>query len=210
LKPTFAYCAARYLDLWARKESDLCARLRSPTAKSIRDALAHFNVSRGFPGIARPNIGAKVAELLVQHDRHVSPKTAPLLVQEFASALEKLGYDNLLSAASKLLWLRSRSPFLIVDSRAVRALKTRGPSFEKKDYASYAKSWRVAYSKHEFEISKALTGLPRFVQFTAAAHLGRAAVAGLVREPWFAERTFDQYLWLVGAPKTDSTPADAT
>lgn len=205
MKPTFTYCAARYLDVWLRKESDLVQGLRSPTHKSIRASLAHFNVSRGFSGIANSQTSGKVAALLLEHDRYVTPKTAPTRVVNFASALESdLGYDNLLSAASKLLWLRSRSPFVIFDNRAANALELEGKTFQRRDYSSYYHAWRDAYSNHQDAISQALSQLSRFVDFTAAAHFGEGHLAQLVSQNWFSERTFDQYLWLVGAPKESS------
>ena len=101
MNPTFKYCAVRYLDVWLRKESTLVEGLKSPTPDSIRAGLAHFKVSRGFAGIDDPKVGCKVAQLLLRHDRYVTPKTAPSRVIDFARELESdLGYDNLLSAAS--------------------------------------------------------------------------------------------------------------
>lgn len=202
MKPTFAYCAARYLDVWVRKESSLAQGMRAPTPASIRASLAHFNVSRGFAEIDNDQLCNKVATRLIEHDKYVTPKTAATRVIDFAATLTAdFGYDNLLSAASKLLWLRSRSPFIIFDNRAADALELEGNEFKRRDYASYCQAWKTAYSENQNAISEALKKLPRFIEFTAAAHLGSPSLVELVSQDWFAERTFDQYLWLIGAPK---------
>lgn len=200
--PSLSYCAARSLDNWVRSEAAHHAAMQSPTASSVRSALAYFKVSRGFAGIAKPNIGQKVASLLVEHGKYITRKTAPTRVAELASAFEKeLDSNNLLSAASKLLWLRSLDPFVIYDSRAVRALALE-QRFDKRNYASYAQAWRLAYRSRQADIHRALKKLPKFADFTAAANRGESYIAKVVSCEWFEDRVFDQYLWLVGSPKT--------
>ncbi|MFC4311410.1 hypothetical protein ACFPN2_20085 [Steroidobacter flavus] len=176
--------------------------MQTPDADSVRSALAYFKVSRGFAGIAKPDIGKKIASLLVDHSKRVTPKTAPTRVSELASAFEReLDSNNLLSAASKLLWLRSRTPFVIYDSRAVRALSLE-QRFDKRNYASYSQAWKLAYRSRQADIHHALKNLPKFAHFTAAADRGETYIAEIASHEWFAERVFDQYLWLVGDPKT--------
>lgn len=158
MQPTFHHCAARYLDVWLRTESRLFDSLRSPSRESLRSALTHFRVSRGFGGIAEEGTADTVISLLVRRDRYVTPKTAPKRVIDLATDLENhLGYDNLLSASSKLLWLRCRSPFVIMDKRAADALEIEGESFPRRDYASYFEAWRNRFTHHRDAIAEALT-----------------------------------------------------
>lgn len=202
MTPTFEYCAARFLDHWVSSEAKHHKALQAPSAASVRAALAYFKVSRGFAGIEKPSVGTMIAKLVVAHARRVTPDSAPRRVTKLAEAFcTELGFNNLLSASSKLLWLHKRSPFVIFDSRATRALRQMGWQIDPYSYVAYVRAWRSAYSDHLPNIQRAVCKLPDFVEFTAAASLNRTYVNAVVSESWFAERTFDQYLWIIGRPR---------
>lgn len=200
--PTLEYCAARFLDHWARSEKEHFRAMQNPGPESIRSALAYFRVSRGFSGIKSSETGRKVADCLKTHSQYVTSKTATKRVEDLASAFQgELGFDNLLSAASKLLWLRRRSPFIIYDSRAIRGLKSLGFPTKNGDYTEYYSTWQCAFEAHHREIDRAARTLPKFASFTAAAAMKKFELSKLTQADWFLERTFDQFLWIIGEPK---------
>ena len=201
--PSFEYCAAKYLDLWIRKEELMHTRLQSvqPSAGSVRAALALFKVSRGFSEIEKSKQQKTVAKLLREYGGAVSRKTVVARVTELANAFQKpFGMTNI-SAASKLLWLRLRDPVVLFDSRAVKALRHFGHDLNSQDYSSYYTAWQTQFSCDRKAVRSAALKLPGHYRFTAAAHLGRGYVEQICAQDWFVERVYDQYLWQVGAPR---------
>jgi hypothetical protein len=174
--------------------------MQRPNSESIRAVLAHFRVSRGFAGIAEPKIGHRVALLLAEHSKYITPKTVPSRVSGLAASpnFGKKSHHNI-SAASKLLWMYRRAPFVIYDSRTLHALQRENANLESGDYHAYYRAWRDAYQAERPRIRAALDRLPGFVAFTAMAENGEKDLRALIHEDWFAERVFDQYLWLSGA-----------
>jgi hypothetical protein len=187
--PTFEYCAARFLDLWIRQERSLYEAMQRPDDKAIRDVLAHFRVSRSFAGIAGAEIGIRIAALLKEHGKYITPKTAPLRVTSLAAS-PTFGSESQLniSAASKLLWMRWRTPFVIYDSRALRALQRDNGQLERGDYHAYYHVWRDAFEAAVPRLRVALQHLPRFVAFTALGEGGEREVRAMAHEEWFVER----------------------
>lgn len=68
------------------------------------------------------------------------------------------------------------------------------------DYANFYDYWRDAFERHQIQVERAVGALPKIQEFTAASGWDKTAVQKLTSTRWFAERTFDQFLWLVGAP----------
>ena len=121
-------------------------------------------------------------------------------VSGLAKKFEKEFERRNLSAASKLLWIRHRSPYLVYDSRALRALKRYPLKVKSADYASYEMAWRSAYEKHKTEINKSADGLVSLQPYVKHWHPTKDSLRRLVREPWFKERVFDIALWENGVP----------
>jgi hypothetical protein len=202
MQQSFEYCALRYLLLWEQKERGIHARMsHDPSPEDLRKALHHFRVSRGFKGLDEGNNadlvlsalrGVGTGQSLLPEDRVES------LATQFS---EDFGRSNL-SAATKLLWLTYRRPYLIYDARAAAALsKELGYEFTKRSYAEYASAWRAAYKRHKTEVVAAAEQLPNLQPFFSAWHDSPASIEKLIRKPWFLERIFDVYLWELGAPQ---------
>ena len=64
-----------------------------------------------------------------------------------------------LSAASKLLWLRYKSPYIVCDLRAVTTLKKLGCRFNDRKYSEYCEQWKAQYQKRESQIKTAASRL---------------------------------------------------
>ena len=89
------------------------------------------------------------------------------------------GKKELLSAATKLLWLMHKDPVIIYDSQ-VRA----APRVPPGDYPRYVGWWHLMYSRHASGIRAATSRM-------------RGSGVPFDRE-WFRRRVFDMYLWAEG------------
>lgn len=102
-----------------------------------------------------------------------------------------------LSAASKLLWLSCREPFIVYDARAVKALaRNFGHRFN--DYTEYSNAWRKEYARAEDSIRAAVQQLPKGRIFMRSCSFTDQELLDLAKEVWFTERVFDVFLWEVG------------
>ena len=119
-------------------------------------------------------------------------------VEELANCLKREFGQYNLSAASKLLWLRQRKPYIIYDSRAVKALKNADEVFDTRSYFEYSKAWKRQYSFHRSRIKSACERLVEIRDFLPAWYISERSMTKVVTETWFRERVFDIYLWEVG------------
>ena len=190
-----AYCALRYLLLWEQHEKELHASMSTtPNLESLRKSLHYFRVSRTFRGIDNEATANLVLTALLgaTDSGDVSPAEA---VGQLAVRFTRDFQQNNLSAATKLLWLRHRRPFLVYDARAVAALKDMNYKFDTRSYAEYAEAWISAYKENKDSVLDAVALLPALQPFLASWHLSSASIERLVQKPWFRERVFDIFLW---------------
>jgi hypothetical protein len=122
-------------------------------------------------------------------------------VNELARALKsKFGQFNV-SAASKLLWLSYRCPFIICDSRATKALKKKfGHKHADTSYENFVDAWRDEFTNHKEKIEGAVNALPQGRPFMRAYKTSDEDLLKMAHEPWFLERVFDVLLWDIGRP----------
>lgn len=106
--------------------------------------------------------------------------TVNRLRQELAFAY---GKKDLLSAATKLLWLLHRHLVVIYDSQ-VRAALGAPPG----DYATYLTLWNARYAELEPQIRRAVARLSEDSRVPSQAE-------------WFRRRVLDIHLWRQGAPR---------
>lgn len=189
------YCALRFLLQWLRSEKALhSALVREASADTIRESLAYFQVARGFPGIHRANQAQFIAHSLLKAESHagLSPsQRVVFLAEQFQG---RFGRFNL-SAASKLLWLRKRRPYVLLDARAKDALVSLGKRFDPRNYAQYVDAWREAYAEVSPTIAQASASLVALPDVASSVAISGPALGRLVSQPWFHERVFDTYLW---------------
>lgn len=197
------YCALRFLLQWLRREEALHQAIASePSDEEIRDALAYFRVSRNFKGLSKESGKAasiRKALITVRNDKELSPEKK---VEELAQSLETEFKKFNLSAASKLLWLSFREPFVIYDGRAVDALSNKlGREFSRRDYTEYLAAWRSEYAAIDSAIERAASQLPKGRVFMPSCRLTDEELLLLAKTPWFKERVFDIFLWEVGGSR---------
>jgi len=199
--PGFEFCAFRFLEQWQDEEYALFNAISStPTDKDIRKALSYFQVSRTFEGLKEPAKVALILKSLVQVRTDQSLAASEDKVNKLTELLLPEFNQNNLSAASKLLWLSYRDPYVIYDSRAVRALtRDFGYRFQDRDYAAYSRSWRQEYAIRQTSIEAAVKELPKGRIFMRSYPFSDDALLAMAKEPWFLERVFDIFLWEVGA-----------
>ena len=139
-KPPYEYCALRFLMQWERKERIIHEELsRSPSPQNVRKALGYFQVSRGFPGLKTK--ADRVVTALKKNSRGLNNKTVISCVNGLADSFKRDFRKRNVSAASKLLWLYCRTPVVIKDSKATKALQSLGYEFRGDNYDF---SWTVA------------------------------------------------------------------
>ena len=120
-------------------------------------------------------------------------------VNKLTENLQKRFNQYNLSAASKLLWLSYREPYIVYDARAVKALTRRfGHRFDERDYDAYSKAWRQEYGKSQASIQAAVEHLPKGRIFMRSCSLSDQELVIMAKETWFIERVFDTFLWEVG------------
>ncbi len=197
----FEFCATRFLCQWEKREKNLFEGLSAgPTDKLIVEALAYFQVARNFKGLTKDQKAAgriRTSLLNVQNDVTL---TSPVgKVDALVTALQNdFGKFNI-SAATKLLWLSYRDPFVVYDKRAITALTKKAKHRNiSKNYSNYTVAWRSEYAKSEKGIVDAIANLPNGRSFMPKTSLTDANLIALSTEQWFKERVFDIFLWEVG------------
>ena len=196
-KPPFEYCAARFLDQWERKERPLHVALSgNPSSDAVRKALASFQVARGFAGLSGK--AASVVAALLDASNQLDEQNVVTRVDMLADRFEKDFGTRNLSAASKLLWLRCRSPVLIFDARAVNALGRLRHELKGSSYHTFYHAWRREYDSRQTELEYAIHALEGIKPFTASWYRSSVTFRADIRARWFSERTFDLFLWELG------------
>jgi hypothetical protein len=125
-------------------------------------------------------------------------------VHSFAEGLQAVYGTYALSAASKFLWMRFRSPIVIYDSVASGWLKNHGYK-ESGGYRSYVESWSKKYGELEEEIAQACRELNLFKKFTLANKSSDESLTKLTNSGWFRERVFDHFMlnWAIENESSD-------
>jgi hypothetical protein len=196
--PSYEFCAFGFLTQWLESELELHAAISSaPTENDIRKALAYFQVARTFKGLASPSKIALILQSLIDVRNDRTLKTPDEKVEALAHKFQNSFHRLNLSAASKLLWLSCREPFIIYDTRAAKALSHHfGHRFN--DYTEYSNAWRKEYARAADSIRAAIQQLPKGRIFMRSCSLTDQELLNLAKEVWFTERVFDVFLWEVG------------
>lgn len=207
MEQSLAFCSLKYLLLWYQKERGIHTQMsKKPSPDGLRKAMSHFRVARSFKGLGEDVIAQRILDA-VRKAGDASSSSPAERVEQLASAFledDDINKSNL-SAATKLLWLTYRRPYVIYDARAVLALKKIVPKFAERNYAEYASAWQSAYRKRKGEIALAAAQLPALHPYFSAWRESATSIERLVQKPWFLERIFDIYLWELGGAKEAPT-----
>jgi hypothetical protein len=209
MKHSFEYCALRYLLVWETAERELHDLMTNqPSPLALRKSMQHFRIARSFKGVAEESNATFILNAVagVSHQRISSPcETVMSLASQFQKHFGKFN----LSAASKLLWLTFRTPYIIYDTRTVAALRSLGCEFDNKDYTRYYGAWHSSYDQHKLEIERAAERLTTLEPFFTTWHDSEDSLRAVTSQLWFHERVFDNYLWEMGDDAQQRLAADA-
>jgi hypothetical protein len=202
--PSFEFCAFSFLTQWQESECALHRAISTvPTVEDIRKALNYFQVARTLKGLNEPGRADSILDCLIAVRDDQTLQSPHEKVDRLASELRITFGQMNVSAASKLLWLTFRDPFIIYDTRAADAL-SRHFRHSFSSYEQYLQAWREEYLKIEATIRAVVTELPKARLFMRLPPPPDPELLRMAHETWFMERVFDIYLWEVGA--RDSRP----
>ena len=198
-RPPLPFCALRFLIQWQQRERAIHATFQgTPRAKAFHEALSYFGLSRTFKGIGNPLELERARRIFAAACSDYSSSAEDQVIALAKSFKNSFGKYNV-SAASKLLWLTHRSPFVILDTRAARGLKRiTGERFRSNNYKDYTAVWRHLYKKRHAEIAAAVDLLPKARAFMPDFRQSKRELRQLCSAEWFRERVLDIYLWEAG------------
>lgn len=197
------FCAMQYINVWCGYDRKFVEGLQpgksiDERVQTLRQAATFYRIARNFKAFSREDIRKKVLRALDS----VSERKFDIdgAVHKLASDLEKVCGKQLISAASKLLWFRCRSPVVILDRLALLGLRSRtgAKHMRSVDYHAYREEWRRQFKLDQERVRAATDALMQVTDFSLAYGESRERLASCVTAPWFQERVFDQFLWWTG------------
>jgi len=195
----FKYFALMYLNDWHFWDSPLSERIfssnKEDSLSAFHSAAKYYKVTRNFPideGEARLQ-GA--LDLVKSDSSQLGENNVCEIVNNLALAFERRYGKNAVSAASKFLWLRHKSPVVIFDSRAKKWLDRNGYKVPANNYEGYRSQWLTAFSDNSKKIEEACAALMTVRDFSMAFDSSAEEVLSVTTSTWFEERVFDKYLW---------------
>jgi hypothetical protein len=151
-----------------------------------------YGIIRNFKVIEeKPRL--KAALDILERSQLPTPENAVDIVERLAKELQKIYGKTPLSAASKFLWMRFKSPIIIYDQLANTWLRVNS-GYKDDSYMNYCKFWREEYIKRESDIRDACAELATFKQFTFASGVDDITLSEWTRSTWFRERVFDHFM----------------
>jgi len=153
------YCALWYLNQWQSSEKEIHRMISSESKNErlmgINSGASYFRVARTIPTMPEKKNKKEryepVLEVIDKYDAAGFTKdNLSKFVERVQRELNSFYKKNMLSATSKMLWLKFRSPIIILDSQAKKALNVK-----KNEYSKFVKEWDKEYNKYEREITDA-------------------------------------------------------
>jgi hypothetical protein len=195
----FKFFAMRYLNDWCSDDRaffhGLASTDKSEQLKVLKRAATYYGVARTLKHCGEKNRLECALDALKRMRRPDNDGAAIAAVCGLAKDLQLKYGKNVISAASKFLWLEHRWPVVIYDSRAVACLGSCRRKFNPYDYADYRNAWQSEFAKRAGTIRAACDQLHRAREFSLADSLSDDEFAETIRSPWFHERVFDKFLW---------------
>lgn len=189
-----------YLNDWYWWDKPFSERIFSGdkgySLEAFYKAAKYYKVTRNFANDVSEKRLQAALDLVLSVKGPLNEDNVCQSVSDLAAAFEQRYGKKAVSAASKFLWLRYRSPVVIFDGRAIswlRANQYKVPHGG--DYREYRRQWLLAYSAHEPQILEACAGLAAVKDFSMAYEWSSVGIEAIASSRWFQERVFDKYLW---------------
>jgi hypothetical protein len=200
---TFEYCSLYYLNQWLTYERGYCEALsngnKEQKLSTLKSAGSFYSVARNLPrkydekeGRYQPVLTILDSESKEQFPKDQSLHITVSKIEEIEKKIsEKYGKRKVLSLTTKFLWLKLKEPIIIYDSQAENAVGSK-----KRDLADYYNKWNEGFKKHNKQIEKACSQLPKLHLYAAGHESGIIEhIKEVSSEIWFQKRVFDIYLW---------------
>ena len=210
----FGYYALHYLNLWIRSERAFLdafgSERRGERLNALKAAATEFRVARtlrshGKEGSARyepllrildsqPEDLVKgkppsdVVEIVTKIERQIA--------KEYGDKRKDASERSVLSATTKLLWVKFRSPIVIYDKQAREALEVSDG-----DLGNFYDRWHKRFRLNEPDIASACSAIAtmRDYWYPAWNSLRHDEIIEVISSRWFRERVLDICLWHEGS-----------
>ena len=200
----FHYAAHTYVDNWVVCDREARKVLgfgsgATPTDKEACEQLKKvaniYSVTRNFrkeeDGCARLSPVWKA--LLEIQKQPVNDTEAKYCVEKLVNTLKPTYGRELLSAASKFLWMRFGSPIIIYDSLTWDWIRNQEGYSSITRYNEFYDAWRKKFNEHQKEIVAACEELlnANVTKFLCPSEAEEKEFEQAVKSQWFYERVFD-------------------
>lgn len=121
-----------------------------------------------------------------------SPNTAESILHTARQISAHYGNENVVSATTKLLWMKFRFPIIIHDKNAEIALGT-------KLLHDYYDQWKSRFDYYEQSVIDACSALNNVLEYVYDPAIATSAfVSNIAASTWFQYRVFGTYLTNIG------------
>lgn len=199
--PSLKYAALATLNLWLMTDSLVHKDLNNGTKIEKLDAIARGASRFGFWHELDPKYDEGVGLPSFQSALDVIDGLTPNEFTEDATkSINKIsiqlslryGNRNVVSATSKLLWMKFRSPIVIYDKDAALALGTRL-------LWEYYDQWHARFAVYEQGVIAACHSLQDVIEYVYDPVVATSKyIADLSGSGWFRSRVFGTYLTNIG------------
>ena len=213
-KDEFKYYALHYLNLRVSQDKPCCEALAgrddSKKLSTLADAAVSYSIARTLPtrydkgkGLPRHGPVLKIIDAENRADFR-GENLLPSIKKVRKKISAKYGGHGGLSLTTKFLWLKMKSPIIIYDSRARKALHA-APG----DIDEYYGRWHEEFKLREQQIRDTCTSLQKVHEYTENPEIATPQhISKIAAQRWFRERVLDVYLWHLGAPKLQIHPVE--
>ncbi len=204
-RANFNYFALHYLNLWLTYDCEFCKALQghdeARKLTALSNAATFYKVARNLPKACDVGEGTLRYKPVLDVIDALDPSTfqEPRLISSIDRVhnqiSEKYRRRRVTSLTTKFLWLKMKSPIIIYDKRARKALGTKP---DLRAYYAEWRKWRKQFNSASDEINTACASLPKVTEYSAPDAPTPQYVEEIASQVWFKERVFDVYLWSKG------------
>lgn len=210
---TLNYCALHYLEQWFTKDERYCRIIgdqlfdRAVRLATLKEAMTFYRVARCLRTRKETKtLEQRYGPLLGMLDaiNETTYRRDPIrAIYNFQKTVQGIYKKDagVLSMTTKILWIKMKKPFFILDGNAKRSLK-----HWTNDIASYNVKWLGEYNDMSDDIIAACNKLPDLAPYVFRGGVGQlplttTRIRAVFKTRWFRERVFDNYLWNKGTPR---------
>lgn len=197
------YAATSYLHDWIRHDRRFHETFSIEKSEQISretgictlvEVAKEYSVIRNFRKIEESERLGCAYDKLLEISRPTIAEVGQV-VDRFAKELGEIYGANheskLLSAASKFLWMRFRSPIIVYDTLAWNWLQNQNLLKSADDYSAYITAWESRYSDFQEDIKHGCSELVAIKKFTLGWNLSDDELKSWTSGDWFHHRVFD-------------------